>query len=176
MSDAALQFDRSEVAATRSVLLAVTVLVLHVALIGRLTVLAVHPETMLVLAVIGGLELGPSGGAFLGFAAGFGNDLLAATPLGLWALIGAFAAVVAGEVRRRAFVTVRERLPMMLVVVGVSVALVVYTVLSYVVAEQPIPLIQRMLTILAVSAGWSALLTWPVRKLVKRVATIGTTA
>lgn len=161
-------FGRGEVPVVRIALVTVTVLVLHVALLSHLSVIGVHPEPFVLLAVIGGLELGTEAGALLGFMAGGAADILSSTPIGLWALIGTVLAVVVGFVRDKAFSTVRSRIPIGLVLATTVTALLSYCALAFVVAEQPVPQARRLLAVLVIASLWNVVLTVPLRALVAR--------
>lgn len=58
----------------------------------------VVPQIVLALAVCAGASAGPERGAIAGFTLGLMSDLATSTPLGLTALVYAFAAFVAGYV------------------------------------------------------------------------------
>ena len=161
-------FSRGDVPVVRIVLVTVTALILHVVVLSHLSVMGVRPEPFVLLAVIGGLELGTEAGALLGFMAGGAADVLASTPIGLWALIGTVLAVVVGFVRDKAFSTVRSRLPIALVLATTVAALLAYCALAFVVAEQPVPRAGRLLAVLAIAPVWNLALTVPLRGLVAR--------
>lgn len=161
-------FGRGEVPIVRIVLVTITVLFAHVALLSRLIVMGVRPEPFVLLAVLGGLELGTEAGAVLGFMAGGAADLLASTPIGLWALICTVLAVVVGYVRDKAFSTVRSRLPVVLVLATTTAALLAYCALAFVVAEQPLPQARRLVLVLVIASLWNVALTMPLRGLVAR--------
>lgn len=161
-------FSRGEVPVVRIALVTATVLVLHVALLSHVSVIGVRPEPFVLLAVIGGLELGTEAGALLGFMAGGAADILASTPIGLWALIGTVLAVVVGFVRDKAFSTVRSRMPVGLVMGTTVMALLSYCALAFVVDEQPVPQARRLLAVLVIASLWNVALTIPFRGLVAR--------
>ena len=161
-------FSRGDLPFVRIALVTATVLIAHTALLSQLTVLDVRPEPFVLLAVLGGLELGTEAGALLGFAAGGAADLLASTPIGLWALICTVLAVVVGYVRDKAFSTVRSRLPVTLVLATTSMALLAYCALAFIVAEQPLPQARRLVAVLVVASLWNVVLTIPLRGLVAR--------
>lgn len=93
-------------------LVVVLVLVLQTALVYRLRVSGVTPDTLLLLAVCAGIVGGPERGAVVGFAAGFAIDLfLQTTPVGLSALVFSLLAyavgiVAEGTVRAAAWIPV----------------------------------------------------------------------
>ena len=161
-------FSRGEVPLVRVALVTLTVLFLHVGLFSHLAVLNVQPEPFVLLAVLGGLELGTEAGAVLGFMAGGAADLLASTPIGLWALICTVLAVVVGYVRDKAFSSGRRRLPAALVVVTTVGALLVYCALAFVIDEQPLPQARRLGAILVIASIWNLALAVPLRSLVAR--------
>ena len=161
-------FSRGELPVVRITLETITVLIAHVAVLSHLVVLDVRPEPFVLLAVLGGLELGTAAGALLGFLAGGAGDVLASTPIGLWALICTMLAVVVGYVRDKAFSTVRSRLPVVLVVATTATALVVYCALAFVIAEQPLPPARHLLAVLVIASLWNVLLAMPLRSLVAR--------
>lgn len=164
-------FSRGELPVVRIALVTMTVLIAHVAVLSHLVVLDVRPEPFVLLAVLGGLELGTEAGALLGFLAGCAGDLLASTPIGLLALICTMLAVVVGYVRDKAFSTARSRQPVVLVVTTTATAVVVYCALAFVIAEQPLPPARHLLAVLVIASLWNVVLTMPLRGLVARAIT-----
>ncbi|MXW41766.1 MAG: rod shape-determining protein MreD [Acidimicrobiia bacterium] len=87
----------------RGALLALTVLLLHLALFSDLKVLGVAPELPLALAVTAGLVGGSERGAVAGFAIGLGIDLYLPTLFGLSAFIYAVWGYSVGLLEERIF-------------------------------------------------------------------------
>lgn len=77
-------------------ILVVAVLVVHVAVLARVSPAGVRPDVLVLLAVTAGLTGGPERGAAIGFAAGLLGDLFVETPLGLSALTFAVVGFVVG--------------------------------------------------------------------------------
>jgi rod shape-determining protein MreD len=72
----------------RTLLVVVLVLVAQTAVLSRLRIAGVAPDTMLLLAVCAGIVGGPERGAVVGFVSGIAFDLfLITTPVGLSALV-----------------------------------------------------------------------------------------
>ncbi|MGI8686757.1 MAG: rod shape-determining protein MreD [Acidimicrobiales bacterium] len=81
-----------------SLVLAVA-LTLHQSLFVTLRIDDVHPQVMLLVAVVGGLLAGAERGALIGFAAGLMADMFVQTPLGLSALTFALVGFVVGSLQ-----------------------------------------------------------------------------
>jgi rod shape-determining protein MreD len=71
---------------------------LQVALGEQLSIVGVHPELLLLVAVCAGTESGPGRGAVIGFVAGAAMDLFSAGYFGVTAISFAVAAYAAGSV------------------------------------------------------------------------------
>lgn len=80
-------------------LVVLVVLVVHTSVLSSLRVAGVAPDTMLLLAVMGGVVGGPARGAALGFASGMALDMFLQTPLGLSALTFCLVAYTVGSVQ-----------------------------------------------------------------------------
>ena len=80
-------------------LLLVLAVVIHTAVLAQLRVDGVAPDLMLLVAIGGGIAAGPSGGAVVGFMAGFVIDLFLQTPLGLSALTFSLVGYAVGNVQ-----------------------------------------------------------------------------
>ncbi|MFV1991589.1 MAG: rod shape-determining protein MreD [Acidimicrobiales bacterium] len=81
----------------RIALLIITVLLAQFALAPHLRIAGISPDLLLLVALAGGMVGGSERGAAIGFAAGFGMDLLVTTPFGLWALTGCLAGWAVGQ-------------------------------------------------------------------------------
>ncbi len=86
--------------AVRWALVFTVVTVAQVAVASRMSILGVHPDLLLLLAVTAGLTGGAARGAVVGFAAGLVADLFLYTRFGVGTLAGTltgYAAGVAGD-------------------------------------------------------------------------------
>ena len=147
------RFDRGpvrdrQVSILRLVVLVGVVLVLHGLLFTRFRIVGVGPEPFVALAILGGLELGVSGGAALGLVAGFAADMCTITPVGLWAFVGGLLGLAFGLVHERAYSDSLRRPPFALVAIGTVFALVLEPSFAFVVSETPFPSPLRFMTIL----------------------------
>ncbi|HZT65711.1 MAG TPA: rod shape-determining protein MreD [Acidimicrobiales bacterium] len=88
----------------RMSLVIVGALVLQLAFLGWFRVQGVHPDVMVLLAVVAGMVGGPDRGAIVGFVVGLVTDLFLQTPFGLSALtfclVGYAVGLVQGGVLR----------------------------------------------------------------------------
>ena len=87
----------------RLALLVFMMWLLQVAVFPHLRLFGVVPDLGLLVAVAVGYQSGPEGGAIVGFAAGFGYDLILETPLGLNALTYALVGYGAGVIEAGLF-------------------------------------------------------------------------
>lgn len=94
--------------------------VLQRGLVSQLPIFGVRGDLLLLLAIIGGLTLGPDRGAIVGFVCGLSMDLFLQSPLGLRALVFCLVGFVAG--RYQLSVTRSSRLRLMVTVAFASVS------------------------------------------------------
>lgn len=158
----------TDVPVLRVVLLAVTVLVLHVFLLSRFSLFAVRPEPFLLVTVLGSLQLGPRGGAFLGGLAGLGADLLSATPLGVWLLICGVIGLALGAMRDQLAPQRQRAVTIVAVASGTLIGLIVYPAFAFAITEQRYPPLLHYALILVIGCLWNVVLT-PAFSLVTRV-------
>lgn len=92
-------------------LVLLSAVVLYLGVFRHLRLAGVAVDVFLLLAVVGGLTLGPDRGAVVGFTAGLALDLLGQWPLGLLALSYCLVGFVAG--RYQASVVRSSRLRLM---------------------------------------------------------------
>lgn len=168
------RFDRGPirdrpVSIVRLVVLVAVVLVFDALLFVRLRIVGVGPEPFVALAVLGGLELGVSGGAALGLFAGLAADMCTTTPVGLWAFVGGLLGFAFGLVHERAYSDSLRRPPFALVAIGTVFALLLEPSFAFVVSETPFPSPLRLMTILLVTPLWAIVLTFPLRSLLRFV-------
>jgi rod shape-determining protein MreD len=104
----------------RVALVVTSAAVLQVGLFSQLPVAGVRAMVLLLLAITGGMVLGPDRGAIIGFIAGLVFDLLLVTPLGLCALVFCLCGFVAGRFQSSVTRSSRWRL---MVNVGVGSAM-----------------------------------------------------
>ncbi len=153
----------------RLVLLALSLVVLNTAFLSQMEVFNVRPEPFLLLAVLGGLELGAEHGAAAGFIAGITADVFSNGRLGIWSLVCGLLGFGVGFARDRAFPAARERLPLLIVVGASWIGVISYVGIGYIVDEASIPSPRRIAIVLGVVAFWNVLLSWPMRFVVHRV-------
>ncbi|MCL4448701.1 MAG: rod shape-determining protein MreD [Actinobacteria bacterium] len=67
--------------------LVVTCVLFQELVLNQLAFHSVHPDILVLLAALAGLEMGPEYGSIVGFAAGVSTDLFVNTPFGLTALV-----------------------------------------------------------------------------------------
>lgn len=84
----------------RLVAVVATTVLLQTAVASHLTVAGARVDLYLVLAIAGGLALGPERGAGIGFVAGLLFDLEQAGPMGAGALVYTLAGYLVGSVQR----------------------------------------------------------------------------
>jgi len=94
----------------RVALVVTSAAVLQIGLFSQVPVFGVRAMVMLLLAITGGMVLGPDRGAILGFVAGLVFDLLLITPLGLCALVFCLCGFVAGRFQSSVTRSSRARL------------------------------------------------------------------
>jgi rod shape-determining protein MreD len=81
----------------RVALVVISAAVLQRGLISQVPIAGVQGDILLLLALAGGIALGPDRGAIIGFIAGFTFDLFLYSPLGLRALVFCLVGFVAGR-------------------------------------------------------------------------------
>lgn len=86
----------------RTLLVIVTAIVLQAALAPHLRLLGATPAVLLAVAVAAGIVGHAERAALIGFAAGFGMDLLVQSPFGLWSLTGTLLAWAVAQLHGRA--------------------------------------------------------------------------
>jgi rod shape-determining protein MreD len=142
------------------VLLAV---VLQVGAAPVVSLLSVHPELPLLLAVAAGVSIGPDRGAVVGFALGLGYDLFLQTPFGMTALVYAAVAYGCGSVQRH-MAGQRRRSRMLLVGGGTAAGVVGWVLVGRLLdaAAPPVPTVVR---VALVAGAVNALLAGPATRL-----------
>lgn len=157
----------------RAVLAAITMLVVHVAFLTRLSVLDVRPETLIALAIVAGLELGTEAGVLVGVLAGFCNDMMTTSSVGIWVLICGTIGFGVGSVRDRTFANEKSWFQSILAAIVTGFALAAYCALAYVFDEQPLPQPLDFVRVAVLSAAWSLVLYFPLRLLLPRLIGVG---
>jgi rod shape-determining protein MreD len=108
--------------------------VLQRGLFSQLRIAGVSVDVLLLLAIAGGMILGPERGAIFGFFAGLTLDLLVQTPLGLSALV--YCLVGFGTGRLQGTVLRANRVwPLALVAVTSAAAVALYAVVAEVLGQ-----------------------------------------
>lgn len=141
----------------RVALIVTSAAVLQVGLFSQLPIFGVRGMVLLLLAITGGMVLGPDRGAILGFVAGLVFDLLpVTTPLGLCALVFCLCGFVAG--RFQSSVTRSSRLRLMANVgVGTAMGYGLLVVVGWVLGQHNM-LSDRLAIIVLVVSAINALL------------------
>jgi rod shape-determining protein MreD len=161
--------NEGNVPVARALLLTVTVLVLHVMLFSRFSLFAVRPEPFLLVAVLGALQLGPSGGALVAVFAGLAADVLSSGPIGLWVLVCGVIGLSLGTLRDQLSDQRLRTTTIAAVVGGTLVGLLAYPALAFAVAEQRYPPPAHYALILVIATLWNLLLAAPFSAAVKRL-------
>lgn len=130
--------------------------VLQKGLFSQIPVFDVRGDILLLVAVVGGLTLGPDRGAIVGFASGLTLDLFLQNPIGLRALVFCVVGFVAG--RYQLSVTRSSRARLMVTVAFASASGYGLLVIVGWVLGQHNMLTERLPIIMAVVAGINALL------------------
>ena len=141
--------------------------VLQRGLISQLPIFGVRGDILVLLAIVGGLTLGPDRGAIVGFACGLSMDLLLQSPLGLYALVYCLIGFVAG--RYQLSVTRTSRVRLMVTVAFASISCYGLLVVVGWVLGQRNMLTERLPLILVVVALINAVLA-PLAVIVTRWA------
>lgn len=81
---------------------ALTALIVQEGVLNRVSVLGVHPDTLLLVSICVGIVAGRNAGSIAGFVAGLVSDMFLPSPLGISALAYAVAGYVAGSLSREA--------------------------------------------------------------------------
>ena len=113
----------------RAPLVIVLALAIQTGVVASFRPFDVTPDLMLLLAVAGGLVLGPERGAITGAAIGFIFDLVLSTPFGLSALVYGLAAFAVGLVSVGTL-QASKWVPVLLVTAASAAAVVLYAVLA----------------------------------------------
>jgi rod shape-determining protein MreD len=140
----------------RVALVVTSAAVLQVGVFSQLPVAGVRAMVLLLLAITGGMVLGPDRGAILGFIAGLVFDLLLVTPLGLCALVFCLCGFVAGRFQSSVTRSSRWRL-MVNVGIGSAMGYGLLVVVGWVLGQHNM-LSERLAVIVLVVSGLNALL------------------
>lgn len=173
MSDLRRDGSGALVSTPRLVLVVLTVFVVHAALLSHASVLGVRPETMLLLSVVVGIDLGPEAGVRVGLLSGVLADVLTDAPIGVWALLCSVLGFTVGFVRDRAFAGSRSSLPPMFVVAATVSGVLAYSLLGSVVGGLTLPEPRRLPALIVVPSLMNIALLGPLRWTVVRVVRLG---
>ncbi len=103
--------------------------VAQVGVLSSASLLGVHPELTLLLAVAAGVAAGPDRGLVLGFFLGLTYDLFLQTPLGLSALVYAVVAYAAGSLQRQ-MASTRRGMKMLFVGGGTAIGVIAWVLVG----------------------------------------------
>ncbi len=163
------EFGERPVPILRLLLIAAVGLAVHSTLFYRLRLAGIGPDVFLVLATLGGLELGVAGGAALGVLTGLAADMTTHLPVGLWAFVGGLIGFAMGLVRERAFTGTLQRPPLLLVFVSVLFGTSLYPALALVVSDVSLPSPLRLFKMVLIPSLWSLALVLPLRRFVRLI-------
>jgi rod shape-determining protein MreD len=142
--------------AARLTLVVLSTAVLQVGLIAQVPIAGARGMILLLLAIAGGIALGPERGAIVGFVSGLAFDLLITTPLGLSAFVFSVVGWVAG--RYQVTVTRSARWRMVLTAaVGSALGYSMLVVVGWLLG-QPNMISERLVVILLVVSLMNAVL------------------
>jgi rod shape-determining protein MreD len=142
--------------AARLTLVVLSTTVLQVGLVAQLPIAGARGMILMLLAIAGGIALGPERGAIVGFIAGLAFDLLITTPLGLCAFVFSVVGWVAGRYQITVTRSARWRMVLTAAVgsaLGYSLLVVVGWLLG-----QPNMISNRLVVILLVVSLMNAIL------------------
>jgi rod shape-determining protein MreD len=140
----------------RLTLVVLSTAVLQVGLIAQLPIAGARGMILLLLAIAGGIALGPERGAIVGFVSGLAFDLLLTTPVGLCAFVFSVVGWVAG--RYQVTVTRSARWRMVLTAaIGSALGYSALVVVGWLLG-QPNMITDRLVVILVVVSLMNAVL------------------
>ncbi len=128
--------------------------VLQYGVLSQLPVFGVRADLLLLLAIAGGLALGPDRGAVVGFVAGLTYDLFLQSPLGLRALVFCVVGFIAGRYQLSVTRSSRRRL-MLTMFVGSAMAYGLLVVVGWVLGQKNM-LTEHLVAIIVVVAAFNA--------------------
>ena len=165
-------FDRREfgerpVPLFRAAFFVLLVTVLHSLLFRRLRLAGFGPDFFLAASIIGGLELGLTGGAAVGVMAGVAADMFTFRPVGLWTFVCGLAGMVFGMVSERAFTGSLRRPPILLVALGTAAGTVLYPALALLVSNASYGGLPRLMAATGIVSLWSVALVVPLRWMIR---------
>ncbi len=140
--------------------------VIQVAFLNQISILGVHPELMLLVAIGAGLVVGPHRGAGIGFAAGLLVDLTLHGNLGVSAFCYTLVGFLVG-MTKEAILGISKPLSVLIVAASSAIGTVLYAGVSQLLGEHTFS-DPRFLTIIAMVALWNAVLALPVLNLCRR--------
>lgn len=132
-------------------LVIVSAAMLQRGLFSQVTIAGVQGDVLLLLAIAGGIALGPDRGAIVGFIAGLTFDLFLYSPLGLRALVFCLVGYVAGRYQSSVTRSSRTRL-MGTVFVASALATTALSVVGWVLGQSNMWSGRLPLIVLVISA------------------------
>src|SRR5438067_6311088 len=146
-------------------LLLLVALLLHTTLLPEIRIFGVMPDVMLLLAIVAGLEAGPSYGALLGFVSGMLSDLFLPTPLGLSALVFTLVGYVVG-VTKGGLLRSTWWFPVMVAALASAAGPALFALIGTVIGEKGL-LNRHLIDVIVVVAVSNAVLTLPMLRLAR---------
>ena len=148
-------------------------LILHTSVFPQLRVFDVAADVLLLIAVAAGLAGGPERGAVIGFVVGILADLFLQTPFGLSGLTYCLVGWGVGSFQTRVLHTTWW-IPMLTAAAGSAAGVLLYAGLGAVVGQDQLISV-RLVSIMGVTALWSAILSPLVVRIVRWCLMIDTT-
>jgi rod shape-determining protein MreD len=148
-------------------------MILHAAVFPQLRIFDVRADVFLVVAIAAGLAGGPERGAVVGFVAGMLTDLFLQTPFGLSGLTFCLIGWAVGSFQTRILHTTWW-IPMVTAAVASAGGVLLFAGLGAVVGENQLISV-RLLTVMSVTALWSAMLIAVVVRLMRWCLMVDTT-
>jgi rod shape-determining protein MreD len=145
--------------------LLLVVVVLHTAVFPQIRMFGVTAELLLLVTIAAGIAGGPDRGAMMGFACGLLADCFLQTPFGLSALTYCLVGWVVGVFQTRVLHAIWW-IPVFTAAIATAGGTVLFVLVGAVVGQDQL-VSSRLPTIVAVTALWSALLVFPVIRIVR---------
>ena len=141
--------------------------VIQVALASQIDIFGVHPELMLLVAIVAGLVSGPERGAGVGFAAGFLVDLTLHGTFGMSAFAFTVVGFLVGSVKE-AILRISSILAVLITLLASALGVLLYATVAHLLGDRTLsdPKLSAIVTIVSV---WNAVLCIPMLWLARRV-------
>jgi rod shape-determining protein MreD len=151
--------DRPALRALRCAVVVVAVVIVQISLLSRITIVGVHPDLVVLLAVAAGITGGAELGAVIGFSAGLLFDLMLPGPAGISALSFSIVGYAVGSLQS-SVMRASWWIPVVSALVATAAGETLYAVIRQVLG-QPIPSWGHVPTVVALVAIVDAVLAYP---------------